>query len=291
MKSIKKFALLVLFAVAAMAGTYAQADFISAKEFKDLMKSNKELVIIDASKSKLYKKAHVKGAIHILYEDLNKDKATNPMGMIQDPEFIAKYFGDLGISENDEIVIYDGGTQKYSSRMFFLLKYVGAKNVKMTHKDDKEWAKNRIMLTAAAPKKRTAVTFTPSVQEEMLVPIEYLVANKDNENIVLVDTRSAAEFSGEKKVIDGVFGHIPGSIHIDYEEFEVAGGAFKNKAQLEELATKYALTKDKEVIFFCKTGVKGAVAYNAFKYIFEHPNVKLYDGGCAEYSSKYELVK
>jgi len=291
MKSIKNIALLLIFAVASLAGTFAQQDIITTKEFKGLMKSNKELVIIDASKSKVYKKAHVKNAMHILYAKLNKPKASNPMGMIQTADFIADYMGKLGVSADDEIVIYDGGSQKYSSRMYFTLKYAGAKNVKMVHKDMAVWGKNRIMLTAAAPKKRKAASFVPTAQDNMLVSLDYLVANKDKANVVIVDTRSPAEFAGEKKVIDGVFGRIPGSINIPFEEFELDGGAFKNKAQLQTLADKYGIGQDKEVIFFCKTGVKGAVAYIAFNNILGHPNAKLYDGGCAEYCVKYDLVK
>lgn len=290
MKSMKNIALLILFVVSSMAGAYAQTDIISASDFKDAIKNNKELVIIDASKAKLYKQNHVKDAMHILYDDLNKDKSVAPLGTIQEPGFIADYMGKLGVSADDEIIIYDGGTQKYSSRMYVTLKYAGAKNVKLVHKDMGEWGKNRIMLTSAAAKKRPATTFTSEPNPDMFVDLEYIMANKDLDNVVLVDTRSAAEFAGEKKVIDEKFGHIPGSINIPYEEFEKDGGAFKNKAELQDLAAKYNLG-GKEVIFFCKTGVKGAVAYIAFNNILEHPNSKLYEGGCTDYVSKYDLVK
>jgi len=291
MKLIKYITLLVLFAIASIAGTYAQTDIISAKEFKGLMKSNKELVVIDASKSKVYKKAHIKNAQHILYGDLNLDKATNPIGMIQNSNSIADYFGKLGITENSEIVIYDGGTQKYSSRLYFVLKYVGANNVKLTHKDDKQWQKNRMKLTSAAPVKLKAATFTPMAHPEMMVDLDYVMANKDKDNVVLIDNRTAKEFIGDKKVVDEKFGHIPAAVNIPYEEFELDGGAYKNAEQLQALADKYGLTPDKELIFHCKTGVKGAVAYIAFKNILGRENVKLYDGGCAEFCSKYDLVK
>lgn len=290
MKSIKNFALLIVFAVASLSGVYAQTDIISAKEFKDAIKNNKELVIIDASKTKNYKKNHVKNAMHVLYGDLNKDKSVAPLGTIQDPAFIADYMGKLGVSADDEIILYDGGTQKYSSRMYVTLKYAGAKNVKLVHKDMGEWGKQRIMLTTAAPKKRSATTFNGEPMTDFMVDLDYVMANKDKDNVVLVDTRSPEEFAGEKKVVDDKYGRIPGSVNIPYEEFEKGNGAFKSKSELQDLAAKYNLG-GKEVIFFCKTGVKGAVAYIAFNNILEHPNSKLYEGGAADYASKYDLVK
>ncbi len=107
MKQIKNLTLLVLFVLASVGGVYAQStDIISAKDFKKAMKSNKNLVIIDASKTKKYKENHVKGAMHILYGDLNKDKSVAPLGTIQTPEFIGDYLGKKGISADDEIIIY-----------------------------------------------------------------------------------------------------------------------------------------------------------------------------------------
>jgi thiosulfate/3-mercaptopyruvate sulfurtransferase len=290
MKSFKSIALFFVFVLATVAGVFAQTDIITATEFKNAIKNNKDLVIIDASKAKLYQQNHVKDAIHILYDDLNKDKSVAPLGTIQTPQFIADYMGKLGVSADDEIILYDEGSQKYSSRMYVTLKYAGAKNVKLVHKDMGEWGKERIMLTSAAPKKRPATTFAVNPQTDMMVDLAYVMANKDKENVVLVDTRSPEEFAGEKVVVDDKYGRIPGSINIPFEEFEKENGAFKSKSELQDLAAKYNLG-GKEMIFFCKTGVKGAVAYIAFNNILGHPNSKLYEGGAADYVSKYDLVK
>ena len=291
MKSFKNLALLVLFTLASLTAAFAQVDIISTVQFRDLIKNNKELVIIDASRSKNYDKAHVKDAIGIQHTDLYMDKATHPEGILMNPSDIAAYFGKLGINENSEIVIYDEGTQKYSGRLYYILKYIGAKNVKLTHKDDKEWAKNRIMLTAAKPKAKAAVTFTPSVNKNMMASLDYVKNNLGKPNFVFVDTRDANEFSGEKEVVPGIFGRIPNTINIPYAEFENDGGSFKSKADLEVLAKKYGLGADKEVVLFCRTGVKGSVAFIAMHNVLGHKNVKLFDGGTVEYSSKYDLVK
>lgn len=300
MKRITNFALLIIFAFTSFASVIAQStaaqnapstDVISVKAFKKAMKENKNLVIIDASKTKNYKKNHVKNAHHILYGDLNKAKTVAPLGTIQSPKFIAGYMSKKGISADDEIIIYDGGLQKYSSRMYFTLKYAGAKNVKIVHKDMAIWGKNRIALTAKVPKARPATTFKVNAKNNMLVDLDYVMANKDKENVVLVDTRSHKEFIGEKKIVDGKFGRMPGSINIPFEEFETKTGAFKSVKELKALATKYGLGNDKQIIFFCKTGVKGAVAYIAFNNILNHPNTKLYDGGLTDYASKHKLVK
>ena len=301
MKYFKKLTLLLLFIGIYSLNAFSQdgaaqatpsKDFtISAKEFKQAAKENKNLVIIDAGKPKAYPENHVKDAIYILYEDLNKPETEAPLGTIQTPDFIGEYMGKKGVSADDEIVIYDDGTQKYSSRMYVTLKYAGAKNVKLLHKDMNDWGKERIPLTSVVPKDREPATFVVTPDNNLFVDLDYVMAHKEMPNVVLVDVRSPEEFSGAKKVVDEKFGHIPGSINIPFEEFEKESGAYKSKAELQQLADKYGIGQDKEVIFFCKTGVKGAVAYLAFNNILEHPNSKLYEGGCADYCSKHELAK
>ena len=56
MKYTKLFAAAIIFFFMGIIQTGAQIDIITAKEFKALLKSNKNLIIIDASKTKKYTK-------------------------------------------------------------------------------------------------------------------------------------------------------------------------------------------------------------------------------------------
>lgn len=287
MNAINNIIIALLLIVTATVSSYAQVDIISAKDFTALVKANKELVIVDAAKSKTYKNAHVKNAIHINHNKLYKDGDVS--GIIKSPEELAEFFGNLGIGEKTEVVLYDEGSQKYSSRLYWVLKYIGAENVKILHKDMDEWKKARIMLTAAASKAHKPVTFTPNVDESIYATTDYVAENLENPNVIVVDVRTAAEFNGEKAIKDDKAGHIPGTINIDYIEFETEAGAYKSVEGLTALAEKYGISPDKEVIFLCKTSVRGAVAYVAFKNVLGYENVRLYDGACAEWCTKKPL--
>ena len=262
-------------------------DLIAVSEFKTLMKSNKNLIIIDASKSKKYKKAHIANAIYVNHNKLYKDGDVK--GVVLPVDELATYFGKLGINEKSEIVLYDGGKQKYSSRLYWILKYIGAEDVKILHQDPNTWKKSRIMLTSKLPKARKAVTFTPNVDETMYASTAYVETTLPDPNVILIDVRSAEEYNGDKVVSGDKKGHIPGSINIDYLDLETAVGAFKSVKDLEAIAAKYGITPDKELIFLCKTSIRGAVAYVAFKNVLGYKNVKLYDGACAEWCTKHPL--
>lgn len=262
----------------------AQTTIITADEFVALSKSNDALVLIDANKSKNYQASHIKGALHVNHLDLYQDG--DVAGLIKSPEELAVFFGKLGVGENSTIVLTDDGSQKYNSRVYWILKYIGAKDVRLLHKDLNAWRKARLPMTAT-PGKATPTTFTPSVNPEILVDIAYLKENKDAENVVLVDCRTPAEYKGEKSSD----GHIPGAINIDYVNFLTETGAFKSVEELTVLAEAKGLNPEMEVILYCKTSVRATPAFVALANILGYKRVRVYDGAYNEWVANYPVVQ
>ncbi len=250
---------------------------ISAKDFSALQKSNKDLVVVDATKASDYAKMHIMKAINIPYAELNKTGDID--GLIKDPKDIAAYLGEKGISNDSEIVVYDEGSNKYASRVYWVLKYVGATNVKMLHKDMDEWKGARLRLTKS-PTPVKAVTFTAKVNPAIFAAMSEVKSGLNKSNVVLVDCRAANEFDGS---IETSKGHLPGAVSMEFKEVLKANGAFKSKAELQELANKFGLTADKTIILYCATSVRAAVSYVAFKEILGLNNVKVYDGAYNEW--------
>ncbi len=250
---------------------------ISAKDFSALQKSNKDLVVVDATKASDYAKMHIMKAINVPYADLNK--TGDIAGLIKDPKDIAAYLGTKGISNDSEIVVYDEGSNKYASRVYWVLKYVGATNVKILHKDMDEWKGARLRLTKS-PTPVKAETFTANVNPAIYAAISEVKSGLNKSNVVLVDCRAANEFDGS---IETSKGHLPGAVNMEFKEVLKANGAFKSKVELEELAKKFGLAADKTVILYCATSVRAAVSYVAFKEILGLDNVKVYDGAYNEW--------
>lgn len=254
----------------------AQGDLISAADFMAQVKSNKNLVVIDANTSANYAKSHVTDAINVPHTELYKDGPVE--GLIKSPDALADYFGKKGISNTNDIVIYDDGSNKYSSRVYLVLKYLGASNVRILHKDLAEWRKSRIPLTRT-PVKASPAGFTHNVDASLLADMAFVKSNMGG-SAIIIDARDEGEFNG---TAEDSKGHIKGAINMPYKEVLTESGAFKTKAELEAVAKKYGITKDKTVVFYCVTSVRAAVPYVAFKSVLGYPNIKVYDGAYNEW--------
>lgn len=264
----------------------AQGDIITAKQFMDMVKAKENIVIIDASKASSYKTSHVTNSVNIPHTTLYQDGTIE--GLIKSPDALSTYFGSKGVSDQAKIIVYDGGSQKYSTRVYWVLKYLGAKDVKILHKDMDQWKKVRVPLTRMPAKVKPA-TFTANVDNSIMADMAYVNAHKGDANVKLLDARTPEEFNGTSDPPSK--GHIPGAINLNHKDVLTSKEAFKSKADLEAIATKLGISPNDEVILYCKTSVRGAVLFVAFKDILGYKNVKVYDGAYAEWETKYDLVK
>jgi len=258
---------------------WAQGDIISAADFMKLYKTNKSLVIIDASKAGDFKKSHIKNAVNVPNGDLNTDA---DHGFLKNDADLAKLFGDKGVSNDAAIVIYDGGSQKPASRVYWVLKYLGASNVKILHKDMATFKKSRVPLTPMAAKKKPA-TFTAHVNHAIAANLADVKAGSAK----LFDARDANEFAG---TTDKSTGHIPGAINLSFKEMQDANHTFKSKAELEKVVAPYGLNADSPIIVSCQSGKRASVLYVAFTNILGYKNVKMFDGSYNEWVAKDNKV-
>lgn len=284
MTSIHKISVLILFVFLSSLRLVAQLDFITAEEFTTLSKANPNLVIVDANKAKTFQTNHIKGAIHINHMEMYQEGEIK--GLLKSPEELAAFFGKKGISEKSSVVLYDDASHKYTTRIYWTLKYLGANDVKILNKDMEAWKKVRLPLTTEVIALKAA-TFTPVLNTAILATFEEVVKAEGQPGIVLVDSRNADEFAGKTEDSKG---HIPGAINLDQALMLTETGYFKPADELKAIVEAAGITPDKEVIVYCVTGVRASVLYYAFKNVLGYEKVKVYDGSYNEWVAKKDVV-
>jgi len=225
-----------------------------------------------------YEKVHITGAINIDHHDLYGERT-----IILPPADIAKILGDNGISDSKTIVLYDNGSEKYAGRMYWILKYMGAKDVKILNGGLPAWKAARKPVTRTAPTVKP-VTFTSHVHSEYLATLSEVQKAIDNNTYAIVDARSPGEYYGT--VEDATMtrlGHIPGAVNIEYVNVLDDQGKLKSNDEIQAIFTKNGVTKDKTVIVYCKTSVRAGILFQVLTSALDYPHVKVYDGAYLEW--------
>jgi len=269
MKNLKQVYALILAFLFIVPSVFAQGLFDAADFAKASKDKNVKVVSVQSDKN--YKVSHIRNAIHLDHSKLYKE--SGPAGILKSPEEIAKYLGDNGLSNTNTVILYDDGDNKIAGRMYWILKYMGMKDVKILQKDMKAWRAARIPLTPA-PAKVVKTTFTPNVNDAIYASSKWVKDNLKNANVVFVDVRAPKEYSGA----DGKSpGHVPGAVNLEWSSMNGEGGVLKSTEELGKLFKGAGVTPDKTVVVYCATSVRAGLPYFVLSSLLDYPNVKVFD--------------
>ena len=234
---------------------------------------------------KEYNKEHIPNAI---FFDLDKNSKldTDLPHMLTDTKSWEKIMSNMGIENNDRIVIYDNSDVISSCRCWYNLIYYGH-DPKLVHVLDgglKKWKKeNKITNNKYVTTKTSEYSCTENTE---------LVKNKKqiDENIHknafnVIDARSRDRFEG--KVAEPRKGLRSGSIKnsfcLPFGELINEDHTFINKDKIIEKFDSFKFDHSKNLVFSCGSGVTASVLALAYSLINAKYMPTIYDGSWSEY--------
>jgi thiosulfate/3-mercaptopyruvate sulfurtransferase len=160
----------------------------------------------------------------------------------------------------------------------WLLNYFGHSRVVVLDGGLSAWIEAGYDLSDAAPASKSGL-FTPKPNPAQIVDIDYVKTNKDLPGVVLIDSREAERYRGEREPIDPIAGHIPGAVNYAWQEASDPQGYLWQDQQSRWVS----LDSADEVIVYCGSGVTACV--NLLSLKMADINAKLYPGSWSDWCS------
>jgi len=210
-------------------------------------------------------------------------------GMLPPVENVAKLIGDLGIDNNDHVVIVPWGTDSSeiggATRVYWTFKYLGHDAVSILDGGWRQYdAKGGERV--AEPVTPVAVDFPYEVQPQLRATTEDVVAALES-GTKLVDGRPEEQYLGQgKSPVARVAGTLPGAVNIPHSAFYSAEYAsFALPETIAALAEGVGLAEGEDNIVFCNTGHWASIAWFALSEVGGNKNTSMYDGSMAEWAA------
>jgi thiosulfate/3-mercaptopyruvate sulfurtransferase len=205
----------------------------------------KRLRIVDTRSQEQYAEGHIPGAVLVDvqgWKELGRSK-----GGFQNVKAWSDLVGEFGIEPDSQVVVY-GSRLSNTARIWWMLKYLGLKDVMILNGGWNLWA-NENRPTSAAMPSIIATDFTAKFQADRLEEMDTLEESLRTGNVTVVDARSDDEFTG-KEVRGKRGGHIPGAVHLEWNELVAEDGRFKTTEQLNELFLKRGILPDETAVCY-----------------------------------------
>ncbi len=240
------------------------------------------LRIVDARMPLQYSFAHIKNAINIAVMEV-----MNPQpGYIASKDIFERILGERGISNEHTVVVYDGSDGSEAARLFWSLEYYGHPRVKVLNVNFMKWYKDKRPVTAVPPDFEES-TFTATPDEGKKAPADYIMKVLNDPNTLILDTRLREEYSGAY-VFGGRPGHIPGAKLLPWNECFGKDSICRPAGELAELLEGAGVSKEKDVITYCWTGLRSSYMYFVLR-LMDYPKVRHYDASFSEWAFREDL--
>jgi thiosulfate/3-mercaptopyruvate sulfurtransferase len=273
-----------------MSTEYAHPEVLVETPWLNDHLNNPSVRIVEVSEDvTLYDQGHIPGAVHFNWQTQLQDRVRRDW---VNREQFEQLLGSHGISNDTTIVLYGDKNNWFATYTFWLSKIYGVNRARILNGGRGKWiAEGRSLVKDVPSYARTLFratgpdftirAFRDQVRERIGMP-----------GTALVDVRSPQEYSGELIAMPAYpqegaqrGGHIPTAQNIPWAQNVREDGTFKAPEDLVKLYDARGVTRDKDVIAYCRIGERSSLTWFTLTYLLGYPRVQNYDGSWTEWGS------
>lgn len=238
-----------------------------------------------------YKKKHIPGAV---FFDINKvaDPNNSLPHMIPQKDLFSKMMQNLGLNNEDEIVIYDNSSFLSSARAWFLFRYFGHDKVSIMQGGLENWKNSGGNISEENVVIKKGNYTAKDEKKDLVVNLDQMIIATQNKEKIILDARSKQRFLGEAKEPRPNLpsGHIPNSKSLPSSVLINKNGYLKSKDEIKKILDDINVNPNDKIIATCGSGVSACVISIAL-YCLGKKNVPIYDGSWTEWASSGQEIR
>jgi thiosulfate/3-mercaptopyruvate sulfurtransferase len=274
-----------------MSSRYAHPEVLVDTSWTEdhLKDPNVRIAEVDYDPKANYDLGHIPGSVLFDWKkDINDPLNRNIISKESCEELLKK----SGINQDTTLILYGDFNNWFAAFAFWVFKYYGYNDVRIMNGGRKKWLEEDRSID------KTIATYPPGnfkasdPDERIRTYLNHVSESLKNNQSILVDVRSPAEFKGEvtapaeyptEHAQRG--GHIPAAINVPWGKAVNEDGTFKSIEDLTKLYNENGIHPEKEVISYCRIGERSSHTWFVLKYLLGYPDVKNYDGSWTEWGN------
>jgi len=223
---------------------YRSDQFVNGRILKPLLSISSSDVVLDASSTSGYDRAHIKGAIHLPAKSFLNDS-----GRLRPVQEMASILGRAGISREDAVVVYgDPLASGDATFVLWVLRYLGHDDVRLLDGSLDDYISAGLPVESGM-ESRAAADYIPEIVPDLLA--SYALAKEGTAQVV--DARTLEDFSMDS---------VPGSTFMDPSRV-ADGGWLIGSESLNETFSRF--DRDLPVVIYSEDGVGASLIWYALQ--------------------------
>jgi len=239
----------------------------------------------------LFERGHIPGAQNIVW---HTDLVDTVRRDIAPKDKFQALVRKLGIDKDTTVVLYGDNNNWFAAWGAWVFEIYGIDNVKLLDGGRRKWEadKRPVDNRVAAVKASTLALAEPNAA--LRAHLKDVLAATEDKKSVIVDIRSADEFSGKIFAPPGWqelavrAGHVPTAVNVPWIQAVNADGTIKPVEELKKIYAAVGIDGSKPVIVYCRIGERSSHTWFVLKKVLGY-DVRNYDGSWTEYGNTVGL--
>jgi thiosulfate/3-mercaptopyruvate sulfurtransferase len=267
---------------------------ITVEELRDRIRdTGSKLVLLAVVDPISYRAGHIPRSINVWRPDYEPEVGERyPFdGMMLDRAEFQEFARGLGIDNDSEIVVYD---HRYdATRLWWAFYLYGKTDVRVLDGGYPAWRSSGydtdMSLTRGSAEQEGDFVAEPP-RRGWKASMDDVRQAQTSEDIQLWDTREQDEWSGARTVGNATrAGRVPWANFQNWREYRVTIDdepmSFKTAPEIQEVIDEFAMSPDKDQIFYCQSGVRTTTAiFTLYLMGWDPDRLHNYDGSWLEWS-------
>ncbi|AHF98252.1 MAG: sulfurtransferase [Desulfurella sp.] len=296
--------------IGSFSNAFAKIGILTPHELASMMKTDQNLVIIDARDHSSYIASHIPKAINISPTgSLFTGFGPNPFAVVDSNPQLQKVLSQKGIRNDSDCVVYTGSSTAFgvkggnpafaltsATRIMAVLYYAGVKNVYYLNGGFDKWVDEKLPVQKGDYALKTSHFVIVRNNPFVFANEDFIRwAVKHENEIQFVDSRMYPEYTGQvndEKFGVSKLGHIKGARNVfvgEYMEKVDNYYVIKPKAQIEQILQKAGIDPNKPMISYCHIGYWGSGLWFIANAILDNKLAWDYNGSLVKASMDKDI--
>jgi thiosulfate/3-mercaptopyruvate sulfurtransferase len=235
--------------------------------------------VLDPRRPEDFAKGHVPGALNAWSGFKDETNKLHVMPVEQAQQEIRA----LGISDVTTVIVLGDGM--LSGRVWWVLRLHGLRDARIA---DGGYA---AYVAAGGPTTSEAASVTPGSftarrDASLISAADDIARSLGSEKII--DVRGLEEWRGENRFEHKRVGHIPGAVHVIWDELLTEDKRFRSPEEIRAIAARQGISPADHVITVCEVGYRAAHTAFALR-LAGFSDVRVYDASMREWDNRDDL--
>jgi len=262
---------------------------ITPAQLDKFRKNQKNVIILDATINahEQYLQRHIIGARFFNINDFCDPHSAFPNILTSDTDAIAKNLGELGITSDNKIMLYDNSSMHTSARALWMFKVFGHSSHLLYILDGglAAWEKYGGKVESNEPR-ITPKNYNVKYQPQYIRTLRQMKANLLNPTEQVIDVRNPVRYAGGPESRPGLrSGHISDSFSFPFTTMFENDGRFKPLDKIRKQLSGISVDLTAPIITTCGSGTTAPIL-NFILDLLGQENNALYNGSWTEWGAE-----